>query len=183
MQCPGYRNLDEVLFRDESDRIIRKARQIEQSNSILIQETVTTCPRPPQIGASTSESKSLRSSFGPISMSYPLSQPINELGANFFFTKYAFDEPPFSSDYHDWLAQSYFEDGPNHGLRAVIEAVGMAGISNVFHAPHVASKSKEQYCMALAAMKQASNDPVQAIADTTLMAVILLGLFEVPQES
>jgi hypothetical protein len=167
------------LFRDESERTIQKARQIEQSNSVLIQETVTTCSRPPQISAPTSESKSLTSSFGPVSISYPLSQPINELGANFFFTKYTFNEPPFSSDYHDWLAQSYFEDGPNHVLRAAIEAVGMAGISNVSHAPHVASKSKEQYCKALAAMKQVSNDPVQAIADTTLMAVILLGLFEV----
>jgi hypothetical protein len=178
-QCPGYRNLDEVLFRDESERIIRKARQIEQSNSVLIQETITTCPRPPQSSAPTSESKSLASSFGPISISYPLSQPINELGANFFFAKYTFNEPAFSSDYHDWLTQSYFEDGPNHVLRAAIEAVGMAGISNVFHAPHVASKSKEQHCEALAAMKQALNDPVQAIADTTFMAVILLGLFEV----
>ena len=59
----------------------------------------------------------------------------------------------------------------------------MAGISNVFHAPHVASKSKEQYYEGLAAMKQALNDPVQAIADTTFMAVILLGLFEVLQAS
>jgi hypothetical protein len=182
-QCPGYRNLAEVLFRDESERITRKARQIEQSNSVLIQETVATCPKPPQSSAPTSESKCLTSSFGPISIPCPLSQPINELGANFFFAKYTFNEPPFFSDYHDWLTQSYFEDGPNHVLRAVIEAVGMAGISNVFHAPHVASKSKEQHCEALAAMKQVLNDPVQAIADTTFMAVILFGLFEVLQVS
>ena len=178
-QCPGYRNLDEVLFRDESERIIRKARQVEQSSLVLIHETATTCPRPPQSSAPTSEPKSFTSSFGPISISCPLSQPINELGANFFFAKYTFNEPPFSGEYHDWLTQSYFDDGPNHVLRAAIDAVGMAGISNVSHAPHVASKSKEQYCEALAAMKEALNDPVQAIADTTFMAGILLGVFEV----
>jgi hypothetical protein len=171
------------MFRDESERIIRKARQIEQSKSVLIQENLTISPRSPTRGAPPSESNSLTSSLRPISISHPLFQPINELGANFFFAKYTFNEPPFSTDYHDWLTQSYFEDGPNHVLRAAIEAVGMAGISNVFHAPHVASKSKEQYCEALAAMKQALNDPVQAIADTTFMAVILLGLFEVPQAS
>jgi len=168
------------MFRDESERIIRKVRQIKQSNLVLIQETRTTSPGPSQSSASTSESKSLTSSLCPISISYPLSQPVNDLGANFFFAKYTFSEPPFSSDYHAWLTQSYFEDGSNHILRPAIEAVGMAGISNVSHAPKVESKSKEQYCKALAAMKQALNNPVQAIADTTFMAVILFGLFEVP---
>ena len=171
------------MFRDESERIIRKARQIEQSKSTLIQESLPISPRSPTSSVPPSESNSLTSSLYPISISHPLSQPINELGANFFFAKYTFNEPPFPSDYHDWLNQSYFKDGPNHALRAAIKAVGMAGMSNVFHAPHIASKSKEQYCEASAAMKQALNDPVQAIADTTFMAVILLVLFEVPQAS
>jgi hypothetical protein len=145
---------------------------MEQSNSV---STVV-----PQSNIPTSESKSLTSPFGLNSISYPLPLPINELAANFFFAKYGeFNETPFSGDYHDWLTQSYFEGGPNHVLRAAIEAVGMAGISNVFHTPHVMPKSKGQYYKALAAMKQALNDPVQAIADTTLMAVILLGVFEV----
>src|SRR5262249_43323873 len=104
----------------------------------------------------------------------------NELGANFFFTKYTINEAPFCNDYNDWLTRSYFEDGPSHVLRVAIDAVGMAGISNVFHAPPVSSKTKKQYCQALAAMKQALDDPVQAIADTTFMAIILLGVFEVP---
>jgi hypothetical protein len=69
--------------------------------------------------------------------------------------------------------------GPSHVLQLAIDAVGTAGIFNVFNAPHVASKSKEQYCEALAAMKQILDDPVQAIANTTFMAIILLGVFEV----
>ena len=117
--------------------------------------------------------------IGPIRLSHPFSQPINELGANFFFAKYTFKERPFSGAYHDWLTQSYVEYQPNHILRTAIEAVGLAGLSNVFHAPDIASKAKAQYCEVLAGMKQTLNDPVQAIADTTLMAVILLGLFEV----
>lgn len=77
--------------------------------------------------------------------------------------------------------QSYSEDG--HVLREAIEAVGMAGISNVSDAPDVASKSKRQYGRALASLNQALKDPTQALADTTLMAVILLGLYEVDQVS
>ena len=162
-QCPGYRNLDQVIFRDESERIIRKVRERE-STAILTQETVA-----------------MTAGISPHSPSIPcpLSQPINELGVNFFFAKYVSNEPPFASNYRAWLTQSYIEARPNHVLRAAIEAVGMAGLSNVFYAPQVESKSKAQYCKALAAMAQALSNSAQAIADTTFMAVILFGLLEV----
>lgn len=58
----------------------------------------------------------------------------------------------------------------------------MAGISNVSFAPQVASRSKEHYGRALAVTRQALGDPVVSVADTTLMTIILLGLFEVGQE-
>jgi hypothetical protein len=115
----------------------------------------------------------------PISISYTLSQPINEIGAHFFFANYTCNEPPLSEGYHVWLTKTYYEDPPNHGLRAAIEAAGMAGISNKFYAPQIASKSKEQYGRALAATKQALSNPIDLVADTTLATVILLGLFEV----
>jgi hypothetical protein len=101
---------------------------------------------------------------------------LKEHGANFYFTKYTLNEDPFSGDYHNWLAQAY--SSGDQALRGAIEAVGMAGISNVYYAPHVFSKSKEQYCQALAALNHALGDPVIAVADTTFMAVILLSMFE-----
>jgi hypothetical protein len=112
----------------------------------------------------------------PLSMSYPLSQPIKELGANFYFAKYTLNEEPFSTDYHTWLAEAYFSG--SQALCGAMEAVGMAGISNVYYAPHVLSRSREQYGRALAALNIALKSPVEAVADTTLMAVILLGMFE-----
>ena len=178
------------MFRDESERVIRKARQsarnarqIEHSGSISTQDGLTSSPSSAKSGGVWFDIYPIISSQSPVSIFYPLCQPISELGANFFVTKYSLNEPPFSTDYHDWLTRSYFEDGPNDVLRASIEAVGMAGIANVFHTPQVASKSKQRYCEALAALRQALDDPVQAIADTTFLAVILLGLFEVAQPS
>ena len=176
------------MFRDESERVIRKARQsarnarqLEQSELILMQRSVTASSISAESGKIRFDGNTITPSQYPVSIFYPLCQPISELGANFFVTKYSLNEPPFSADYHDWLTRSYFEDGPNDVLRASIEAVGMAGIANVFHTPKVASKSKQRYCEALAALRLAIDDPVQAIADTTLLAVILLGLFEVSQ--
>ena len=110
-----------------------------------------------------------------------LCQPINELAAGFFFSNYSCDEPPLSSGYHAWLAQTYHSQDrcSKAALRAAIEAAGLAGISNISYAPDIAARSKMQYGRALAATKTALSDPVDLPADETLMAVILLGLFEV----
>ncbi|EXJ70450.1 uncharacterized protein A1O5_06519 [Cladophialophora psammophila CBS 110553] len=118
------------------------------------------------------------SSQSSMAITYPLSQSVHDLGANFFFAKYSPDDGPFFSNYHAWLVKSYFGQGPNNVLRAVIEAVGMAGLSNVFYAPRVKSQCHAQYCTALISMQKALNNPVQAISDTTFMALILLAFFE-----
>jgi hypothetical protein len=163
------------MFRDESDRIIRKARklheefQAEQPRSSVMQDA----------GSTVSTIPAISSPLPSTSIPYALSQPINEIGAHFFFANYTCDEPPLSESYHAWLTQMYYGDPPNHALRAAIEAAGMAGISTIFYAPNVESKSKERYGRALAAVKQTLSDPVELVADTTLMTVILLGLFEV----
>ena len=71
------------------------------------------------------------------------------------------------------------EQHPDGGIRAAIEAAGMAGISSISYASVVATKSKELYGQALAATNHALSDPAQSVTDRTLMTVILLGLFEV----
>ena len=73
----------------------------------------------------------------------------------------------------------YLKDKANHPLREAIEAAGLAGISNSSYAPELAYRSQEQYVRALKATNKALRDPSESLSDTTLMAVILLGLFEV----
>ncbi|KAF2798423.1 hypothetical protein K505DRAFT_414363 [Melanomma pulvis-pyrius CBS 109.77] len=175
-QCPGYRKLDQIVFRDETKRITRKIHQSEQSFSTLTPDTLPNYSRLPASSELTFGSTSFEWSLPPLDIYYPLSHSVDELGANFFFAKYTSNEAPFSGEYYDWLIQSYYSDC--RVLRTAIEAVGMAGIANVSHTPHILSKSKIQYCKALNAMKRALDDPIDAISDTTFMAVILLGQFE-----
>jgi hypothetical protein len=54
----------------------------------------------------------------------------------------------------------------------------MVGISNVSYAPEVAAKAKVQYGRVLSAASQSLEDTVLSTADSTLMIVLLLGLFE-----
>lgn len=191
-ECPGFRNLADVLFRDESERIIRKAHAlVERTKSSIIQDDVTKdapiSSSSVHSGFSTLQSYDIahRSEpaffdfLPPTSISYGISQPANDLGAHFFFANYTCDDPPLSVAYCSWLTKTYLEESPNHALRTAIEATGMAGISNRFYAPDMAAKSKVQYGRALAATKQALYNPVKSIEDSTLAAVILLGFFEV----
>ncbi|KXH47969.1 hypothetical protein CNYM01_02557 [Colletotrichum nymphaeae SA-01] len=53
----------------------------------------------------------------------------------------------------------------------------MAAISNISNAPEIVLRAKERYGQALKATNVALYDPAQATADTTLMAILLLGLF------
>ena len=106
-------------------------------------------------------------------------ESVHEAAASFFFAKYAASHHPASDDYHGWLTQSYNGSHIGSALRAAIEAVGLAGLSNVSYTPQIACLSKKVCNEAVAATKRALDSPTEAIADTTLMAVILLGLYEV----
>lgn len=172
--CPGYRDLHQVLFRDESERVRHKAYQNHLTQS-------DPAPGVVREGDLVQAFETLHSATALITSnpSCGLSHSLGELGMNFFFTRYTFDQPPFSDGYSQWLTQSCFGHGPNHALQAAIEAVGTAALANVFHAPSAAAKSKKQYSLALMATKKALNSPTQALADETMMAIILLGLFEV----
>ncbi|KAL3458260.1 Alpha/Beta hydrolase protein [Aspergillus heterothallicus] len=150
--CPGYRDLNAISFRDESLRVVRR------------------CARRRGASVSTGERK----------ISCNPSQPIEDLAAGFFFSKYnIYNGPYFSSISRDWLCEVYVMDPTCDLLRTAIEAIGMAGLSNTSYAPHLSVQAQDRYGKALAALDGALQDPCAATRDTTLMAVILLGLFEV----
>ncbi|OCT53923.1 hypothetical protein CLCR_10644 [Cladophialophora carrionii] len=176
--CPGYRDIAEVMFRDESAKVSQKFGAAEQPESYLTRNAI--------IESSQTEAPSSRLSLRTHrpkhdSIPRPLSVPTSNLGASFFFAKYTFDEEPFFGGYHAWLAHAYLEDKPGNVLRAAIDAVGLAGLSNLSYASKLESKSKEQYCNALTALKQLLVDPTRVTENGTLMAVLLLILFEVYQ--
>lgn len=180
-----------MIFRDESDRVIRKAQSdADPGQSGLLPWTSN--GHPPVPGSRDHANQC--SSFGliknktlpsspPTSFivqpSIALLQPINDLAASFFFANYALPGPPISDGNHDWLVRTYGELHPRNALRVTVEAVGMAGMANIFHDPYIVPKAQAQYGQALRATSHALRDPVEVTADTTLMATLLLGLFEV----
>lgn len=175
--CPGYRSLTELLFRDESQRIKRRfADDVDRHQ----QPTPPTASTDNHLSAATPVSSHCHSTdLPPPTFSHSICQPIEECAANFFFAYYTTTGPPFCDTYQAWLAQAYSEDHPSNVIRAVIQAVGMAAISNVFNAPAMVFQANERYGQALKGTNFALRNPTQATADSTLMAILLLGLFAV----
>ena len=74
---------------------------------------------------------------------------------------------------------SYFEQGPNGALRAIIQAIGMAGLANIFGDKHLESISRKQYSIATTALRYILDNGNDASSDATLMIAILLGFYQV----
>lgn len=108
-----------------------------------------------------------------------LAEDIYEFGANFYFTNYCFKESPFSHTFHKWKIQAYHNATTDHVLRAAIEAVGMAGMANVSQDSTIATKSSRRYNQGVIAIERAFEHEIDAIADETLMALVVMGLYAV----
>ena len=119
----------------------------------------------------------------PSKPSQPLFTPLRDQAAYFFFAYYVESEPPMSDIYLKWLSRLFGREPPGQILNSVVESVGLAGMANVHHAPGLMVKAKQQYGRALAITNETLRDPVKAKADSTVIAILFLGLFEVSPSS
>ncbi|KAK1750325.1 hypothetical protein QBC47DRAFT_394514 [Echria macrotheca] len=186
--CPGYRDLVDVLFRDESARFTRNVRGLRAGGAGIVSGATTG----PETGPSSSSTSSVpapaqqptRSALQQLLPSSgllprPLSSSAVEAGANFFLATYAHSGPPGSTDFHQWMSTTMARDGPDGQLLGtIIEAIGMAALSNLHYAPQLAAQSRVRYGQALMAANRALRHPTHAFSDATLATVILMSLYE-----
>jgi hypothetical protein len=59
-----------------------------------------------------------------------------------------------------------------------MKAVGLAGYAHLVHAPSLMKNARYQYLLALQSTNAALRDPTEVKKDTTLLATVILGLFE-----
>ncbi|GKZ36594.1 hypothetical protein AbraIFM66950_007747 [Aspergillus brasiliensis] len=67
---------------------------------------------------------------------------------------------------------------PSPALQATIKAAGLESMARINRLPELKRAAGEQYGRALVATNNALQDPVSATSDSTLGAVILLGMYE-----
>ena len=111
-----------------------------------------------------------------------LSIPLKDGTTSYFFHHFVPEAPSchyFTTAYSHVLP-TLCRQGSSFGvLPKVIDAIGLAGISNMEHSPELMVAAGQKYANVLRAINASIQDSREASTDQTLIAVMLLGLFEV----
>lgn len=163
--CPGYRNAVDLLFHDESEKVVRK---------IKAQRT-----KPSATSTSTSRQDEVAvQNPAPVDLSnIVMYQPWDDLGVQFFMSNYVGPDPAVSQLYY--LPTFYANSGyATSSLKRGIIANGIAGYARTVNRPDLAEQSTRTYVAAIRDINTALSSTQTAVNDTTLMSIIMAAMFE-----
>ncbi|KAF2469147.1 uncharacterized protein BDR25DRAFT_343927 [Lindgomyces ingoldianus] len=168
--CPGYEDLLDRFFQDESanvkDKVIKAKAKAIALRDLRDSKYRTKPPKPLE---------------GPPGLcaliEAPLLGPLIDQGINFFMSHYALglDEPPIQSvSYHRHLSTNGF-----HPVVATsMTALGLAGIANILRDGYLRKEATRWYSKALNMTNSALAHPAEVKSDNTLLSTILLSVYE-----
>ena len=174
------------MFRNETNKVITKAKAgsacangklvpstslIRQSRDTAIPDRVTDFSVAP---AQTIEraATTIRS----------LSGSLEDEATYHFFYKFLPNDhntDHFRNTYSSVLPSLHRQDSSFGVIPKIVNAIGLASISNMKHSPEVMVAASQQYAGALRAINSSIQSSSLATTDQTLIAVMLLGVFEV----
>lgn len=111
-----------------------------------------------------------------------LSVPLEYEATCYFFHNFVCDDPSsrYSTNaYAQMMPTLYRQDSSFGVLPKIVDAIGLASLSNVNNSPELMAAAGRKYAGVLRAINASIQDSTKATTDQTLIAVILLGLFEV----
>lgn len=96
----------------------------------------------------------------------------------FFLTHYVQANHDHTRGQFEYLPTLCNKAGIDRFFSLAVSAVGLAGLANTVRSPHLLVQAKQRYWQAVQMTNFALSQPELAIRDTTLLSVILLGMFE-----
>jgi hypothetical protein len=194
-ECPGYRDQLSLLFRDESEKVVRKAKvprgTPEHRKSSTGQTQLKNGPdrsastSPPSSATPPSGSSRALVALNPSLQRRSLSPTQFGLddGVVFFFDNYVTLNSNYPSGNINMpkrpVMQSMFA---NHAFYNAVSSVGYAGLSNVTKNPGLMLVARKKYATSLRDITRALKDTSTADLDTAFKSVMLLAAFEVSSE-
>ncbi|KAI0012366.1 hypothetical protein F4779DRAFT_62333 [Xylariaceae sp. FL0662B] len=179
-QCPGYKDEFDLVFRNETQATERRARRASRKASIQKTGTQESCSESSSSGTilpvfSSSIKSPLEQSVVP-----SLNVPVEHRARCHFVSNFVLIPREGSTrGFLDFVIPMIRQD--SHGpLHHAFNACSMAYLSNRLRGPYLklSETALDEYTQALMRTNHALNDPETRIADSTLAAVLLLGLFE-----
>ncbi|CAK7218862.1 hypothetical protein SCUCBS95973_003627 [Sporothrix curviconia] len=84
--------------------------------------------------------------------------------------------------YDIWKPGALSTEGQLDGVMASMTAVGLVGISQLTHSEEIIDSARKSYGTALCLTNAALKDPEEAIKDTTMLSILILGVYEMMAE-
>lgn len=181
----GYRDEQSMVFRDETKKVVRKANAAKTQNNIpssavrSLEEGAklsefSAVAADGELDLTTEESNQLAVRNPPISL--------DDQSACFFFHQFRHfhhSNLPASKGRLNFLPQVYSQLSPRSTLAQIIISIGMAAMASNFKCPEMMFAARERHTSVLRATNVALQDRQEAKTDSTLVTVLLLGIFEV----
>jgi len=119
---------------------------------------------------------------------YNLAPTCQERGTAYFFSRYVTMEETachqkFDFLYEIWKPVSTTPDREVDGVLASMTAVGLMGLATMTQSRDMMEAAQKSYGTALRLMNHALADPAEAVKDTTMLSVLILGVFEMMTEN
>lgn len=114
---------------------------------------------------------------------YNLTPAFQERGTAFFFSRYVTVDgnalhQRFDFIFDIWKPGSAQAAGQMDSVMASMTAVGLAGLAQLTHSDECVASARKSYGTALRLTNTALRDPAEAVKDTTMLSVLILGVFE-----
>lgn len=181
-ECPGYRTPGELVFRNESSNVIRKfkarkAREKKAAEEVSVRSSSVSVTSRDDAASLDGSIEEIPQEAAQLSM-FALAPTIEDRATCFFRANYVLGMEGPSKGRLDYIALLPQADIMDEGLLYSMKAVGLAGYAHAVHAPSLLKNARYQYMRALKVTNAALRDPVEVKKDTTLISIIILGLFE-----
>ncbi|KAK3296239.1 uncharacterized protein B0H64DRAFT_417727 [Chaetomium fimeti] len=223
-RCPGYRNLVDLMFRDESSHVIKKAKARARKKAKLgisppgtpsdTESRFSATPEPrsrtlslivpptPTFGSpagrNTDHHDDSSMLMSPDSGSWPVTPPMAQLytlppacqedGFAYFFSRYVTADETVPHQKFDFI-RDVWRPSPSapaahvDGVLASMTAVGLMGLASTAQSPDLMDAARKSYGTALRLTNHALQDPAEAVKDSTMLSVLILGVFEMMAEN
>ncbi|EHK21004.1 uncharacterized protein TRIVIDRAFT_153443 [Trichoderma virens Gv29-8] len=219
IECPGYRNIVDLMFRDESNHVIKKAttakpRIKKLKHGVRAAPKLDAAPLPlnPPPPSPSAGVLVLRDSPRPdddddddgddsfdfddetdtlVHIPYAPSHSLQERGTAFFFSRYVATDhgcyQNYDFIYDIWKPPSMSRAGglgvpPLKRADALISAgmtaVGLVGLSKITGDRETMMRAQQSYGTALQLANAALRNPGEAVEDSTMLGVLILGTYE-----
>ncbi|TVY71166.1 hypothetical protein LSUE1_G008388 [Lachnellula suecica] len=199
--CPGYRDQLDLMFRNESEAVVGKAKAREKSKAKQKESVTPPSSTPVSLSSSSendddAEEEGLRRElarfavqqpnqlvggfiagqvpgFMNVAPSFGPSTDLQHRAQAFFYTK--------SSSWlqsYDLLGALCSQTSADQHLMASMSACGLASLSTYLHTPELLQRSRQDYVTALRLTNAALRSPTDVKKDSTLFSVMILSIYE-----